>query len=161
MIIEQLIRHDLETDEVQDVVDAPDAPAVCAWDGSMTYRELDYRSSFLSAYLVEQGAGPEVFISLCLEKSMWVAVAVCAVLKAGAAFCLLDVSFPPQRLQVMCDQLDATLVLTSAHSLDLARQPQLQRRAGSSVPASHAQCIPFLGRAPERFIHDRIMLSEL
>lgn len=102
-------------------MEAPDAPAVCAWDGSMTYRELDYRSSFLSAYLVEQGAGREVFIPVCLEKSIWVPVAVCAILKAGAAFCLLDVSFPPQRLQVMCEQLDAKLALTSARSLDLAR----------------------------------------
>lgn len=102
-------------------MEAPDAPAVCAWDGSMTYQELDYRSSFLSAYLVKQGAGREVFIPVCLEKSVWVPVAVCAILKAGAAFCLLDVSFPPQRLQVMCEKLDAKLVLASARSLDLAR----------------------------------------
>lgn len=110
----------IPTEIMRRATEAPDAPAICAWDGSMTYRELDHRSYILSTYLVEQGAGPEVFIPVCLEKSVWVPVAVCAVLKAGAAFCLLDVSFPPQRLQAMCNQLDASLVLTSPRNLGLA-----------------------------------------
>lgn len=52
------------------VLDRPDAEAICAWDGSLTYRELDAVSGRLAARLVGLGAGPEVLIPLCFEKSV-------------------------------------------------------------------------------------------
>ncbi|KAF7133605.1 hypothetical protein CNMCM5793_004734 [Aspergillus hiratsukae] len=94
----------------------PAAPAVCSWDGTMTYRELDSRASILARDLVQQGVGPEQFVPLCLEKCQWVPVAVLAVLKAGAAFVLLDPSLPRQRLQANCEDLGVrTIITTSAH----------------------------------------------
>lgn len=48
----------------------PDAEAVCSWDGSLTYRELQAASSALAARLVQLGVGPEVLVPLCFEKSV-------------------------------------------------------------------------------------------
>ncbi|KAG2420426.1 hypothetical protein HFD88_000038 [Aspergillus terreus] len=94
----------------------PTAPAVCSWDGSMTYQELDSRASILAQELVQHGVGPEQFVPLCLEKCQWVPVAVLAVLKAGGAFVLLDPSLPRQRLQANCEDVGAqTIISTPTH----------------------------------------------
>lgn len=52
------------------VLEQPDAEAVCAWDGSFTYRELDDVTSSLAARLVQLGVCPEALIPLCFEKSV-------------------------------------------------------------------------------------------
>ncbi|KAK4176926.1 hypothetical protein QBC36DRAFT_141688 [Triangularia setosa] len=62
------------------VLDRPDAEAICAWDGSLTYRELDAVTGRLAAHLVGLGAGPEVLIPICFEKSVR---------------CILDLSWQP------------------------------------------------------------------
>jgi amino acid adenylation domain-containing protein len=98
----------------------PDAPAVCAWDGDLTYGELDALSSALAAHLAERGVGPEVFVPLCFEKSRWTTVAMIGVMKAGGAFVLLDPSHPRGRLQGICQTVSAPLVVSSAANQSLA-----------------------------------------
>jgi len=59
--------HDVIVDQV---VQQPDAEAVCAWDGSLTYLELDRAAAKLAARLVQCGVGPEVLVPLCFDKSV-------------------------------------------------------------------------------------------
>jgi non-ribosomal peptide synthetase component F len=47
-----------------------DTEAVCSWDGSLSYFELDALASKLSFYLRELGIGPECIVALCFEKSV-------------------------------------------------------------------------------------------
>ena len=91
----------------------PDAPAIHAWDGEMTYGELDAQSTRLAAHLVGLGVGPEDIVPLCFEKSMWTVVAMLAVLKAGGAFAPLDPEHPRSRHEEILKQTKADLVLTS------------------------------------------------
>lgn len=44
--------------------------AICAWDGSFSYEELDAVTSQLAAYLQKQGVGPETMVPLCFEKTV-------------------------------------------------------------------------------------------
>lgn len=92
----------------------PNAPAVCAWDGELTYRELDDLSIQIASHLVEFGVGPEKVVPLCFEKSMWTVVAMLAVLKAGGAFVLLDPALPENRVRNICQQVHAEIGITSA-----------------------------------------------
>ncbi|KAE8822217.1 hypothetical protein PTNB85_10489 [Pyrenophora teres f. teres] len=110
--------HDLFADQAKA---RPDAPAICAWDGDMTYGELDVLSGRLAGHLVELGVGPEDIVPLCFEKSMWTVVAMLAVLKAGGAFLLLDPSLPHERLWLMCRKVSAKLSLASEASAPLAK----------------------------------------
>lgn len=56
---------------IQDqVLKRSDSQAVCSWDGSFTYKELDDISSRLAGRLVELGVGPEIRVPLCFEKSV-------------------------------------------------------------------------------------------
>lgn len=48
----------------------PDKEAVCAWDGDLTYRELDDLASRVASLLQARGVGPEVRVGLCLDKSV-------------------------------------------------------------------------------------------
>lgn len=48
----------------------PDDEAICAWDGSLSFKELDHLTSRLSHKLVELGVGPEVRVPLCFDKSV-------------------------------------------------------------------------------------------
>lgn len=61
----------------------PKAQAVCAWDGELTYQELDKLSDRLAYYLVLLGVGPEKLVPLCFDKSCWAVVAMLSVMKAG------------------------------------------------------------------------------
>jgi non-ribosomal peptide synthetase component F len=86
---------------------------VCAWDGDLTYGELDALSSALAEHLAERGVGPEVFVPLCFEKSRWTIVAMVGVMKAGGMFVLLDPSHPAARLRGICRDVSATLIMAS------------------------------------------------
>ncbi|PYH90975.1 putative nonribosomal peptide synthase [Aspergillus ellipticus CBS 707.79] len=98
----------------------PDQPAVDAHDGRLSYRELDDYASRLAAHLCSLGVGIGTFVPLCFEKSVWVPVAMLAVIKTGAAFSVMDVSYPESRLRAIADSLGARLVLTSPAQRDLA-----------------------------------------
>ena len=88
--------------------------AVRSWDGDLTYHRLSRLSSRLAYYLSSQGVGPEIMIPVCFEKSLWIIVAVMAVMKAGGCFVPLDPSHPKQRLLNIIGQTQAPLVLTSS-----------------------------------------------
>lgn len=91
----------------------PDALAICGWDGNLTYRQLEERSSRLASSLMRLGFGPETFVPLCFKKSCLTAVAMLGVLKAGAALVLLDPSHPAERLRQICQDVSARPVVSS------------------------------------------------
>lgn len=93
----------------------PDAPAVHAWDGNLSYQQLDELSSRLALALTAQGIGAKMFVPICLKKSLWVTVALLGVIKSGAAFVLFDPSHPIKRLQGICRDVGAKFLISSIH----------------------------------------------
>lgn len=108
----------------QRVAKTPDAPAVCAWDGQLTYAQLDQFSTLLAGHLVSSGlgVGPGAILPLFFEKSMWVPVAMFAVMKAGAASVALDTTLPQPRLESIVSQLSVKVILTSKSCAKLAAE---------------------------------------
>lgn len=116
--LEACLVHDLFAQAVQR---QPDAPAVCAWDGKLTYSELDDLSTRLAHELIMLGAvGPGVIVPLCFEKSMWVPVAVLGVMKAGGAFVAIDTNLPENRLRALMEQVRGPVIVSSVSKEDLA-----------------------------------------
>ena len=103
----------------KEVISHPEAPAVSAWDGELTYQELDALSSRLAAHLVSLGARPGSLVLICLDKSLWVIVAMLGVLKAGAAYVPLDPKVPLGRLEQVVEATGARLALGDAQSYHL------------------------------------------
>nr|UVI57907.1 non-ribosomal peptide synthetase [Aspergillus pulvericola] len=102
--------HDVIRDQC---IATPDAEAVCSWDGSFSYGTLNDLSTIVAIQLYDRGVGPEVFVPLFFEKSKWTVVAILGVLKAGGAFLLLDPSFPNDRLETICNQVSARVIIAS------------------------------------------------
>ncbi|KAK3360589.1 non-ribosomal peptide synthetase [Lasiosphaeria hispida] len=113
--VERCIHHVI-ADQVHQ---RPDAEAVCAWDGSLTYHHLDAISSRLAAQLVQLGVRPETLVPLCFNKSKWTVVAMLSVLKAGGAFVPLDPAHPVGRLRGLCKSVNAKLVLCSREHIQM------------------------------------------
>jgi amino acid adenylation domain-containing protein len=111
--------HDLITEIV---TNQPNAPAVCAWDGTWTYAELGDMSTRLTYRLVGLGVGPGVIVPLCFEKSRWTPVAMLAVMKAGGASVAMDSSLSEERLRAIVDQVEPILILSSSKNQDLVRR---------------------------------------
>ncbi|GKZ25564.1 nonribosomal peptide synthase [Aspergillus brasiliensis] len=88
--------------------------AVCAWDGTFTYAEVDDLSSRLAARLTRMGVTSEHIIPIYSPRSRWTVIAILGVLKTGAAFTLLEVSHPMNRLQEVCKQIDASVIIAPA-----------------------------------------------
>ncbi|PVH96199.1 acetyl-CoA synthetase-like protein [Periconia macrospinosa] len=109
----------------QQVSRSPDSPAICAWDGDLTYRELDGLSTRLAYRLVELGTRNTI-VPLCFEKSMWMPVAMLGVMKAGGASLAMDVNQPEERLRRITKQAHSTIILTSTASQELAARLGIQ-----------------------------------
>ncbi|KJZ74891.1 hypothetical protein HIM_05800 [Hirsutella minnesotensis 3608] len=103
------------------------APAVCAWNGSLNFRELDDLSSRLAQRLVSCGIGTIhkgflAVLPLYFEKGVWAVVTALAVVKAGGAGCFFDASLPEDRLNSIASQLNPALVLSSRERFEEAQK---------------------------------------
>jgi amino acid adenylation domain-containing protein len=76
----------------------PQQPAVIDPYDSWTYQELNARSNQLAHYLLESGIRKEDIIALYGHRSASLVWAMLGILKAGAAFLILDPAYPQQRL---------------------------------------------------------------
>jgi amino acid adenylation domain-containing protein len=103
----------------QQAAKQPKAAAVSAWDASFTYHEIDDLSSQLAMDLLAIGVQPDMKIPLMFEKSAWTIVAMLGVLKAGAAFVLLDPSHPFQRLGLIVKETNASFIISSESKFDI------------------------------------------
>ena len=103
----------------QKTLEDQDAQAVCAWDGALSYRDLDMQSSRVAHNLMNTGVGPEVTVPLLFDKSKWFVVAILGVLKAGGVFAPLEPSHPPARLASINDKLKPSVLICSPRHSDL------------------------------------------
>ncbi len=99
------------------VAAAPAAPALAWPGGQMEYAELDRRAEAIAARLADLGAGPDVPVAICLERSPELVTAALAVLKAGGAYVPLDASYPAERLAFMLADARPAVLVTSSELL--------------------------------------------
>ena len=106
----------------------PEAIAVRYGDRTLSYAELDRRSDGLARHLVTLGAGPDVRVGLCLERSEGLVVAVLGILKAGSAYVPLDVEYPRDRIALMLEDAGVQVLIT-----ETSMQARLPLYAGKLV----------------------------
>lgn len=98
----------------------PQKTAIEAWDGNLTYEEIERYSSCLAVYM--QGRFSMLrtaeVIPICFSRSRWVPVVMLAIQKMRKAYTALDPAFPTQRLSQLANQLGANLIVTDAQLAD-------------------------------------------
>ncbi|UGT42360.1 amino acid adenylation domain-containing protein [Nocardia yamanashiensis] len=79
---------------------------------SITYGELDSRSSQLARVLIRRGVGPETLVAVGLPRSYELVLAVLAIAKAGGAHVPIDPGYPAERMRHMVADSGAALGIT-------------------------------------------------
>ncbi|HEY2739849.1 MAG TPA: amino acid adenylation domain-containing protein, partial [Thermoanaerobaculia bacterium] len=95
----------------------PDAAAVVSGELTLSYGELDARSSRLAARLRQMGVGPEQAVGLCYDRCADWALGMLGILKAGGFYVPLDLEYPQERLELMIADTGMTVVLTRGELL--------------------------------------------
>jgi amino acid adenylation domain-containing protein len=98
---------------------SPETIALSAGADSMTFGELAARSARLASHLIALGAGPEVPIGLCLDRSFDFIVSALAVLLSGSAYLPLDPTWPAARLRAILNDAQARLVISRGSHCNL------------------------------------------
>ncbi len=76
----------------------PEKAAVVDARESWSYEELDRWSDRLAQYLLQRGVRPKDVVAIYAHRDASLALALYGILKAGAAFAILDPAYPPARL---------------------------------------------------------------
>ncbi|NEW50308.1 amino acid adenylation domain-containing protein [Nocardia cyriacigeorgica] len=82
--------------------------------GTLTYAELDERSTRLAHLLIARGIGPEDLVAVGIPRSLESVVAVWAVAKTGAGFVPVDPNYPADRVEHMVTDSGAVFGLAVA-----------------------------------------------
>ena len=90
----------------------PDAIALVFEDEQLTYEQLNVHSNQLAHVLHGMEVQPEELIGICLERSLWLPIAILGILKAGGAYVPLDPSYPSERLAFMLMDAHINKVVT-------------------------------------------------
>lgn len=75
-------------------IENPDIQAICAWDGDLTYAELDKLSMVLASALSDAGVRRRTAVPIIMDRSRWVVPVMLAVLNLGACIVPIDASLP-------------------------------------------------------------------
>ncbi|MFD9700031.1 amino acid adenylation domain-containing protein [Lentzea sp. NPDC059081] len=115
----------------------PHATALVFNDSTVDYAELEGRANHLAHQLVAEGVRRGDVVGVRLERGIPLVVAILAVLKAGAAYTVLDVAFPAARLDAVIELAGVRTVITTV--------PDGTAQAPPDVPVTPADsaCVMF------------------
>jgi amino acid adenylation domain-containing protein/non-ribosomal peptide synthase protein (TIGR01720 family) len=99
--------------------ETPEASAVRDAAGTLTFAELDRRSTRLAWSLCEAGVGPESRVALAVGRSAGLLAGILGIWKAGAAWVPLDPAHPRERTAAILRDSEAAALVTSREALDL------------------------------------------
>lgn len=96
----------------------PDRIALVMGSEKLTYSELGLRATQLANHLRSLGAGPEVLVGLCLERSPQFVIAALAIMQCGAAYLPMDSAHPAERLRFIVKDAAVRLLVTEGNLAD-------------------------------------------
>ena len=89
----------------------PERPAVVCAGRSLSFAELDARSSQWARLLTERGVGRETVVASCVPRSVDSVVLLLAIMRAGGIWQPLDPAYPDERIGRLLRDSGASLVL--------------------------------------------------
>jgi amino acid adenylation domain-containing protein/non-ribosomal peptide synthase protein (TIGR01720 family) len=121
----------------------PDAVAVTAGEQSITFAGLDRRANQLAHGLIERGIRPDSVVAVCTSSCCDRVVALLAVLRAGAAYLLLESGQPRERLAAVLADAGVQVIVADESTVgcewpqraDVVVLPDLLAGRPSTAPA--------------------------
>jgi len=123
---------------------SPDAPALVAEEGQLSYRQLDEQANRLAHHLIALGVKPDDRIAICVERGLSLVVGLLAILKAGAAYVPVDPGYPAERIRHMLEDSAPLAVLVHGATRDVLPSSRvalidLDASAWAAQPISNPQ----------------------
>jgi amino acid adenylation domain-containing protein len=118
----------------------PSATALELDGAAVSYADLNRRANGLASRLQAMGAGPDVVVGICLDRSFDLIIAILAVLKAGAAYLPLDPAYPEDRRSFMLADSQAPILITATRVAHASAHPlgRTIRLDDDAIPPSDA-----------------------
>lgn len=89
----------------------PDSVAVISGDIQLTYEELDTKSNSLANQLIQMGVVSNDLVAIFARKSIETIIAICAIIKLGAAYVPIDTRYPMQRVQSILQDCNPKVIM--------------------------------------------------
>lgn len=103
------------------VIQTPQALAAVCGNQQLSYDDLNRQANQIAHQLVAQGIGPGSYVGVIFERSVMMLPALLGILKSGAAYVSLELSWPAARWHWILSRLSVFCVLTQQDLL-----PRLQ-----------------------------------
>ncbi len=109
----QCLHHGFE----ETAAKSPEAPALTCGGVMLTYAQLNSQANQIAHRLIAEGVKPESLVALCMDRDALLIVSLLGILKAGAAYVPLDLSYPAERLAHIIEDSGASILLTQTKLL--------------------------------------------
>lgn len=104
------------------VCQTPERIAISFENQQLTYRELNEKANQLANYLIQHyHVQPHDMIGIRMNKSCEMIIAILAIIKCGACYLPINLSYPQDRIRYMLTDSDCRLLLTN----HLSRNPDI------------------------------------
>lgn len=105
----------------------PEAIAVVASAGEVTYRRLIDAADQVTGQLLSAGVEPGMRVGICCQRNIDLPSILLGVMQAGAAYVPLDPDYPLQRLRQIADDADLKIVIGHPPLLPLLKQLEISQ----------------------------------
>lgn len=123
---QQVIYNDLVSAIQEQTQKSPNATAIIADNGTLTYQALEAASTQLAKILRSHNVSEGDVVGVCGERTTDLIVSVLAILKLGASYLPLDPGFPEERLVYMLEDSNAVAVIEDNSAPSGVREAKLQ-----------------------------------
>ena len=130
--------HELFEEQVERT---PDKVALVATDKKVTYRELNEEANRIANNLINKGIGKGDIVGLMLPRKSYLLSALFGILKTGAAYLPIDSELPKERIEYMCQDTNAKLVVSEENISSLMESGNISNPSVEMTNESLCYCI--------------------
>ncbi len=114
-----VVKSTLSQQLAQQAGRTPHAPALADQQHQFSYAQTRQQVTALAQQLIQQGVKRGDIVAVALPRSVFLSLALMAIVEAGAAYLPLDTGYPDERLRMMLEDANPRLIVT--HPDQLAR----------------------------------------
>ena len=103
----------------EQVIRTPDSTALVFENEEISYLELNIRANQLANFLLKQGAAEDKIVSVFVERSIGMVVALLAISKTGATYLPLDPIYPKDRLAIILKDAKPVICISQKSLVDI------------------------------------------
>ncbi|MFY0631879.1 MAG: amino acid adenylation domain-containing protein, partial [Flavobacteriaceae bacterium] len=100
------------------VASNPENIALVYENDSLSYGDLDHRSSVLAKELTSKGLEKGDLAAICMNRSMDMIVGILGILKSGGAYVPIDPSYPKDRISYILEDTSTSILITNSSTIE-------------------------------------------